>query len=215
MNRTVLLLHAGPASEAAARWFAARDDRVYYAAEAAPEGAHSLPADPCDAASLSAAAEKIEREAGKLDILVLGISPTEDGPAGAPRDYDAMLQTMTDNLYGCRAWMEACLPLLEKGMKRIAAITTAESSNSWSTGSADLTHSASLAALNMLGKIYFNRLRHQGYTFRWYCHSDSPGGMCAAEYISSALCYDEKQPYIHSDENRFTLRDAYLREISW
>lgn len=39
--------------------------------------------------------------------------------------------------------------------------------------------------------------------------------MCAAEYIVSGLCYDEKEPYIHSDENRLVLRDAYLREISW
>ena len=37
----------------------------------------------------------------------------------------------------------------------------------------------------------------------------------ASVQAAAALCYDEKQPYIHSDENRFTLRDAYLREISW
>ena len=90
-----------------------------------------------------------------------------------------------------------------------------ESSNSWSTGRADLAYHASLAGLNMMGKILFNRLRPEGFTFRWYCDDGAPGGMCAAEYIVSGLCYDEKEPYIHSDENRLVLRDAYLREISW
>ena len=215
MNNIVLILRAGPESEAAARWFAAHGDRVYLTGDTAPAGVQPLPLNPCDEASLSTAVKTIERQEGRMDILVLGISPTTDGPVGAPHDYDAMLQTMTDSLYGCRALVEACLPLLEKGKKRIAAITNMESSNSWSTGENDLAYGASLAALNMLGKIFFNRLRPQGYTFRWYCQSELPGGMCAAEYISSALCYDEKQPYIHSDENRFTLRDAYLREISW
>ena len=215
MKKTVLLLPFGPAAEEAARWFATHGDRVYFAGKNAPGGTFPLPADPLDPVSLSEAIRKIQQDAGLLDILVLGIPHTADEPVGAPHDYDAMLQTMTDALYGCRAWIEACLPLLEKGMKRIAAITKPESSNSWSTGENDLAYSASLAALNMMGKIHFNRLRPQGYTFRWYCQSDVTGGMCAAEYISSSLCYDEKQPTIHSDENRFTLRDAYLREISW
>ena len=77
-------------------------------------------------------------------------------------------------------------------MKRIAAITEIESSNSWSTGKTDLAYHASLAGLNMMGKFLFNHLRPEGFTFRWYCDDGAPGGMCAADYITSGLCYDER-----------------------
>ena len=67
----------------------------------------------------------------------------------------------------------------------------------------------------MMGKLYFNRLRPEGFTFRWYCAEEGSGGMSAGEYLLSGLCYDEKEPYIHSDENRLVMRDAYLREVAW
>ena len=139
----------------------------------------------------------------------------DGGEIGAGHDSAVLVDAMMRNVYGSRSTAEAFLPLLRRGMKRIAAITEIESSNSWSTGKTDLAYHASLAGLNMMGKILFNHLRPEGFTFRWYCDDGAPGGMCAADYITSGLCYDEKEPYIHSDENRLVLRDAWLREISW
>ena len=67
----------------------------------------------------------------------------------------------------------------------------------------------------MMGKLYFNLLRPVGFTFRWYCAEERNGGMSAGEYLLSNLCYDAKEPYIHSDENRLVMRDSYLREVAW
>ena len=221
MNRIVLLMETGrPAVKEAAAWFAAHGDKVYIGVqEMMPqrlEQAEYLVFDPLVPESLAAAAETVEQADGRLDILVVGAAcHPQDGEIGAGHDSAVLVDAMMRNVYGSRSTAEAFLPLLRRGMKRIAAITEIESSNSWSTGKTDLAYHASLAGLNMMGKILFNHLRPEGFTFRWYCDAGAPGGMCAADYITSGLCYDEKEPYIHSDENRLVLRDAWLREISW
>ena len=67
----------------------------------------------------------------------------------------------------------------------------------------------------MMEKILFNKLRPEGFTFRCFCADPQEKGICAGEYIARGLCYDEKEPYIHSDENRLVMRDCRLREIPW
>ena len=221
MDRVVLLMETGRAATAeAAAWFLSHGDRVYLGARALPEtkidGAEYLLFDPLDPESLGAAVKTVEAQAGKLDIFVAGAAcHPQDGEIGTAHDYEAIADTMMQNIYGNRVTVEAFLPLLRLGMRRIAEITEIESSNSWSAGKDDLAYHASIAGMNMMGKILFNHLRPEGFTFRWYCDDGEPGGMCAGDYITSGLCYDEKEPYIHSDENRLVLRDAYLREISW
>lgn len=221
MNRVVLLMDTGRAAVLeAASWFIDHGDRVYLGVREMPEekicGAAYLVFDPLCAADLQKAAETVKAQDSRLDILVTGaVCHPNDSEIGTGHDYDGMLDALLQNIYGSRVAIEAFLPLLRLGMKRIAMITEIESSNSWSTGMDDLAYHASLAGMNMMGKILFNRLRPEGFTFRWYCDDGVPGGMCAGDYIASSLCYDEKEPYIHSDENRLTMRDAYLREISW
>ena len=222
MDRIVLIMDTGRFVDFhTAQWFASRGDKVMFIGDIARRGAvyggmPYLRVTPTDEAGLLAAAERIEQQYGRLDVLVIGafLHP-EDGKIGTGHDYDAFTDTLTLNVVGCRKMIEVFSPLLAKGMKRIACITDMESSNTWSTGSEDLAYHASLAAINMLGRMMFNKLRPEGFTFRWYCESREKGGMSAAEYIASSLCYDPKEPYTHSDENRFVLRDAFLREISW
>lgn len=67
----------------------------------------------------------------------------------------------------------------------------------------------------MMEKLYFNQLRPEGFTFRCFGSSEEEGGITAGEYIMNALCYDPKEPYIHSDENRLVMRDHHYREIPW
>ena len=86
----------------------------------------------------------------------------QDGEIGAGHDSAVLVDAMMRNVYGSRSTAEAFLPLLRRGMKRIAAITEIESSNSWSTAKTDLAYHASLAGLNMMGKILFNHLRPEG-----------------------------------------------------
>ncbi len=216
MNRVVFLLDTGkPAVMRAAKWFLAHRDHVLLGTKGSPQSSVDG-AEYMDITDLTALTEQIGRVYGKLDILVLGVlfTPT-DGEVGSGHDYEQFNGTLTENVAVCRELIETLRPLLVKGMKRIACITEKESSVSWSEGCADLAYSASLAAVNMLGRMMFNRLRPEGFTFRWFCEGDEPCGMSAAEYITSALCYDPKEPYTHSDENRFVLRDGNLREYSW
>ncbi|MBQ2667736.1 MAG: SDR family NAD(P)-dependent oxidoreductase [Clostridia bacterium] len=221
MNRIVLFMETGrPATMNAAAWFAAQGDRVYLAGktqpEVMPDGVRFLPMDPMNEQSLADAVQTVEAADGKLDIFVLGAGcHPKDGVVGTDHDADALADTMVQNICGSRQALEAFLPLLRKGMKRVAHITEQESSNTWSCGTEDLAYWSSMAAMNMMGKMMFNLLRPEGFTFRWYCDDELPGGMCAAAYIASNLCYDPKEPYTHSDENRFFMRNKWLQEIPW
>lgn len=219
MNRIVFILDTGlPVIYETVKRFVDWQDSVLLAVTKFPAkrttGVEYVLLDGAD--DIERIADDIARRYGRLDILILGTAERiSDGAVGLGHDYERFTDVLTKNVMLCRSMIEVFQPLLEKGMKRIACITEKESSNSWSEGSADLAYSASLAAVNMLGRMMFNRLRPSGFTFRWFCDADMPGGMSAAEYITSALCFDPKEPYTHSDENRFVLRDAYLREISW
>lgn len=161
--------------------------------------------------------ERITREEKKLDILVLLASrhAKDDGEIGKYHDYDDILRVLDYNINGLRQVIENALPLLRQGeKKRIAVITESRSSISWTKETDDFAYHMSLAAIHMMEKLYFNRLRPEGFTFRCYAEEGS-GGICGAEYIERGLCYDEKEPYIHSDENRLVMRDRYLHEIPW
>lgn len=221
MNRVILLEDTASAARAnaAAEWIN-DGDTVWIAAAKMPEnpvsGAQYLVFDALSDEALAGAVQQVTEKSGRLDILVVGTAlHPNDGEVGAGRDYDELLDTLDRNVGAAEQLIEGFLPLLSRGMKRIACITEPEAANSQSTGSADFGYYASAAAVNMIGKIYFNRLRPEGFTFRWFCESGVPGGFTAAQYITSALCYDANEPYIHSDENRLVLRDNFLRELSW
>lgn len=155
---------------------------------------------------------------GSIDLLLLGVNEQlpEDGPVGTERDYDMLLESVREQINRVQNVIEASLPLLRRGnLKRIGMITRKESSVSTCKADSDYGRHMAWAGLNMMGKIYFNLLRPEGFTFRWYCSEENTGGMSAGEYLLSGLCYDPKEPYCHSDENRFVMRDSYLREIPW
>ncbi|MDE7186821.1 MAG: hypothetical protein K2O13_04860 [Lachnospiraceae bacterium] len=44
---------------------------------------------------------------------------------------------------------------------------------------------------------------------------DGVHGLSCGDYITMDFCYDEQEPYIHSEENRYVIRDSVFREISW
>lgn len=153
-----------------------------------------------------------------LDILVIraGWYRTDDGPVGS-HDYVKIADALDRNVNGAHWLIEGILPLMEESaVKRIAFLTEPSSSVGWSCETENYAYQVSLACLNMMEKLYFNRLRPKGFTFRCYCSDGrEQGGMSAGAYIAGGLCYDEKEPYIHSDENRLVMRDAYRREIPW
>lgn len=162
--------------------------------------------------------EEIRQKEGYIDLLLLGAAENTmgDGAINEAHDYDKLLESVGGQINRIQNVIEEALPLLRKGnLKRIGMITKKESSISCCRENNNYGLHMTWAGLNMVGKIYFNLLRPEGFTFRWYCAEENAGGMSAGEYLLSGLCYDKNEPYCHSDENRFVMRDSYLREIPW
>ena len=164
--------------------------------------------------------ERLDAEA--VDLLVICVYIEDkgtDGVIGTSHPYDEMLEQVCEKVYEPYDIVEHCLPYLEKGQgKRIAFLTEKASGITGCEETGAYARHMILAGCNFQAKMLFNRLRPQGYTMRCYA-ADSEGkdgdGICAGEYICMNFCYDEKEPYIHSDENRFVMRDKYFREIQW
>lgn len=160
----------------------------------------------------------IDQREGKLDILLLGVDEriSQDGVIGEKHDCEMLLGALSGQIIRVQEAIDAALPLLRRSDEKcIGMITKEESSISNCKDDRNYGQHMVWAGLNMVGKLYFNLLRPEGFRFRWYCAKDNSGGMSAGEYLLSRLCYDAEEPYLHSDENRFVMRDAYLREIAW
>ena len=160
----------------------------------------------------------IDQREGRLDILLLGVDERipQDGVIGEKHDCETLLEVLSGQISRVKEAIDAALPLLRKGDEKcIGMITRKDSSISNCKDDKNYGQHMAWAGLNMVGKLYFNLLRPEGFRFRWYCAKDNSGGMSAGEYFLSKLCYDAKEPYLHSDENRLVMRDAYLREVAW
>lgn len=216
--RSILMVDTGrEAVWRAADWFSARGDdvTVLTAAKTKHAAVRTLTVDWMDRPALERAVDEAAGQE-RLDILILGVPLCDaDGPIGTGHDAERMEETLVRCTRGTLNLIEVSLPWLRKGMKRIACITETEASNAWSRGRDRLAYHQCLAGMNMLGKLMFNKLRPEGFTFRWYCDDDDSAPMCAAEYILSQLSYDPREPVIHNDEDRLVMRDGYLREIAW
>lgn len=162
--------------------------------------------------------EEIDQREGKLDILLFGVDEQipQDGAIGEKHDCEMLLEVLSGQINRVKEAIDAALPLLHKGDEKcIGMITKKDSSISNCKDDRNYGQHMAWAGLNMVGKLYFNLLRPEGFRFRWYCAEDNNGGMPAGEYFLSNLCYDAKEPYLHSDENRLVMRDAYFREVAW
>ena len=215
MEKTVLMMDtARSVSTCAAQWLGQHGFRVVLL--------HKQPRDVAGVETL--VLDLLDREAVEhfadtfddLDLLVLGVPPcSSDGPVGTGHDLDAMLEELVWLGRGTENLVEACLPRLRRGMKRIACITEPEGTHSLGCEAGNLLRHQMHAALHMLGRELFNKLRPEGFTFRWFCEGDTPGPMSAGEYLLAQLSYHPDEAAIHSDENRLVIRDGFLREIPW
>lgn len=215
MERIIVMMDTGRSVSAdTAFWLAKNGCRVILVQKEPRlvQGIETIQLDLLDSMAVQTFADQFDH----LDILVLGAPPcAEDGPIGAVHDLDAMLEELVYLGRGTGNLLEACLPKLRKGMKRIACITEPEGTHSLGSDPGNLLRHQMLAALNMLGKELFNKLRPEGFTFRWFCEGDVSGPMCAGEYLLAQLSYHPDEAAIHSDENRLVIRDGALREIPW
>lgn len=212
--RTILMIDTGRAAmRHAAQEFAAAGDRVHILAREAfvLSGAQVHAVNLLHAEAMRALAEDI----GLIDILILGVPPiAEDGPIGTSHDTDAMLEELVYMGQGIANTVEACLPVMQGGMKRTACVTERESSISYAREEGGMARHMAMAGLNLMGRELFNRLRPEGFTFRWYA-AEEGAPMRAAAYILSQLAWHPDEPPCHNDEDRLVMRDGWLREIPW
>ncbi|MBE5804884.1 MAG: hypothetical protein E7316_10290 [Clostridiales bacterium] len=187
----------------AADWFRQRGAVVYEMSSVA------------NAAERANVLEAIKTEE-KLDLLI--IQATARGQNVQPLgqlDYKDISQVFDQGVNGAHELVEVMLPFLRKGKKRLGLITSADTSIRDPRETKDFAFAMTQAGLHMLWKLYFNKLRPEGFTFRCFCPNPDGSGLSAGEYMHMDFCYDAREEYIHSEENRIVLRDGCFREISW
>ena len=121
--------------------------------------ARAVHIDLLDAASITAAAARIEAEDGRLDILInnAGINDPRDGLPGKA-EIDAVRRIFDTNFFGTLAVTQAMIPLLRKSSSAQVINQSSDLGSLTQQGNADwkfafvksLGYSASKAALNML-----------------------------------------------------------------
>jgi len=130
---------------------------------------------PLDVASIDSARRAAEQVAARTDCLGLLInsagvsSPTNRRGITETQDYDDMHRIYDVNTLGPLRMVEVMLPLLKKSaLKRLCFVSSEAGSIGASTRTSWFGYCASKAALNMIVKNLFNKLRPEGYTFRLY-----------------------------------------------
>lgn len=184
----------------------------------AGSGFHMCICQPDYAETVRALYEEILEHEGRVDILVYApcTHAGDDGAVGERHSYEAIYAATERNVMGFRTLVDTIVPLMSKStIRRIAVITEANASIRNCVSEDDYGYYLSLAAVNMAEKIYFNRLRKEGFTFRNYAGSCIGETMGAAWYVSCDLSNNPEEPSIHSDENRLVMRNSLYEEIAW
>ncbi|MGP9764300.1 SDR family NAD(P)-dependent oxidoreductase [Halomonas sp. AOP13-D3-9] len=137
-----------------------------------------VPLDVTDAQSITAAADRITEEHGRLDILVnnAGTGVAGDGPP-SKASLDAVRQVFETNVFGVLAVTQAMLPLLRRsGAGRIVNLSsslgslTLNGDPSWEAYDVKLIgYNSSKTALNMLTVQLAAELRDSGISVQSIC----------------------------------------------
>jgi NAD(P)-dependent dehydrogenase (short-subunit alcohol dehydrogenase family) len=167
-----------------------RDDERGKVAEAelraAGADAHALTLDVTDAASVAAAASRVEREFGRLDILVNNAGIALGDGHGRPSETTlATLRTVFEtNVFGVVAVTNALLPLLRRSAaprivnvsSEVGSITSMTNPDGPLWPMASVPYPASKSALNMVTAMYAKELRDAGFLVNaanpGYCATD-------------------------------------------
>ncbi len=128
-----------------------------------PETVELIPLNVGSTQSVQEAAKTVSQKTDTVDVLVncAGISRGEG--------EEAFRQIVNVNAVGAMRMVEAFLPLMQKGEKRLCFVSS-------EAGSITVAHRKgeapyypmSKSALNMAVKLMFNELRPKGYSFRLY-----------------------------------------------
>jgi NAD(P)-dependent dehydrogenase (short-subunit alcohol dehydrogenase family) len=130
---------------------------------------HIVPLDVSSTESAHAAAQAVSQQADHLDLLI-----SNAGIGGGRRelreglDSGAIHRVYDVNALGAIRVVEAFLPLMDRGMRRLGFVSSEAGSIAMAHRQSGFAYGMSKAALNMAVRLMFNHLRPEGYTFRLY-----------------------------------------------
>jgi NAD(P)-dependent dehydrogenase (short-subunit alcohol dehydrogenase family) len=134
-----------------------------------PESLHLIALDVGSTPSVQAAAQTVATITDHVDLLIsnagIGSGRTE---LGQGLDFAAMQRAFNVNALGAIRVVEAFLPLVAQGMRRLCFVSSEAGSISLAHRQGQFGYCMSKSALNMAIRIMFNDLHPTGYTFRLY-----------------------------------------------
>jgi NAD(P)-dependent dehydrogenase (short-subunit alcohol dehydrogenase family) len=138
-------------------------------AEQHPGLLHIVPLDVGSTASVQAAARQVADLTGCVDLLIsnAGIGSGRS-QLGQGLDYARMQQAFNVNAAGAIRLVEAFLPLMSGGKRRLCFVSSEAGSIGLAHREGASGYCMSKAALNMAVRIMHNDLYPEGYTFRLY-----------------------------------------------
>lgn len=112
--------------------------------------------------SVSRAAEVVSRQTECLDMLVNCAGIFQNG------SREATVNCLNINTMGPIRMVEAFLPLMEQGERRLCFVSSEAGSVTLAHRKGDISYCVSKTCLNMAVRLMFERLQPQGYRFRLY-----------------------------------------------
>lgn len=134
-----------------------------------PQELHIMPLDVSSGESVVSAARFVGNITGCVDILInnAGISGMQ-GSLREGYDYSRMLQVFDVNTLGPIRMVEAFLPLMKEGMKRLCFVSSEAGSVAVCSRVEGHGYTMTKTALNMAIRHMHNQLYKEGFTFRIY-----------------------------------------------
>ena len=172
-----------------------------------------IPLDVRSIESARAAAQVVAQHTDHLDLLI-----SNAGIGGGHQelreglDARAIHRAYDVNALGAIRIVEAFLPLTDRGMRRLAFVSSEAGSIAMAHRQGGFAYGMSKAALNMAVRLMFNYLRPEGYTFRLYYPGWIRSYMSGAKSTMGDMEPDEAAakaiPFFlepRDDEDRLTL----------
>ena len=171
----------------------------------------------------------IERESGRLDLLVsnaavMGGDGTATVGGEKPLDLGALERSFRINALAAPLLADALFPLLERsGWKRLFFTSSEISSVRLMRRTGDMRYAMSKTALNLGVRMLYNSLRPRGYTFRlfqpgWMKRMLPDGSLAEGGEIDPDYSAEAALTRIFEDlpdEDRLVLTDLRGRELSF
>lgn len=133
-----------------------------------PEKVFPIKMDTTEIESVKMAALEISKNSACVDMLIYNaaVFGNRADDIHAEVNFDSFLDTYNVNCLGAMRMIEAFLPLMEGGMKRLSFVSSEAGANSVAARTRISSYSMSKAALSMAIRILFNDLQPKGWTFR-------------------------------------------------